>query len=77
MKDKRTLKESSKIEAIKKYAEYVIRLILLEITSSLNVRVDLTSLSQYAGNYLKSISRIKCRSIRYINLKIKRNATKP
>ena len=77
MKDKRMVKESSKKEVVKKYVELIIHQILLEITSSSNVKEDLTSLFQYVGSYSKLISLKNYQKLKYINRKTKKNATKP
>ena len=49
----------------------------VEITSSLNVKDVLMNLFPYVGSYLKLMYINTCRTLRYTNLKIKKNAKKP
>jgi hypothetical protein len=77
MKDKGMAKESSVIEVIKKYLTLSILQISWEIILLLNVKDVLMNLFPYAGSYLKLMYINTYRTLRYTNLKIKRNAKKP
>ena len=77
MKDKVMEKVNTVIEVIKKYLTLSIRQILWEIALSLNAKDVLMNLFPYAGSYLKLMYINTYRTLRYTNLKIKRNAKKP
>ena len=77
MKDKVMEKVNTVIEVIKKYLTLSILQILWEMTLSLNVKDVLMNLFPYAGSYLKLMYINTYRTLRYTNLKIKRNAKKP
>ena len=77
MKDKQTLKESIKKEAERKLEQLAILQTSLVPDLSSNVKEDLMSLFQYVGSYLSYTYQRSIRKLRYINLKIKKNATKP
>ena len=70
-------KASSVTEVIKKYLILSILQILWEIILLLNVKDVLMNLFPYAGSYLKLMYINIYRTLRYTNLKIKRNAKKP
>ena len=61
----------------KKYLILNTLLTLLDPTSLSNVREERTKLFRYVGSYLKCIYTTLGQKLRYINHKIKRNATKP
>ena len=61
----------------KRYSILNILLILSDPILSLNVKEELTRLFQYVGSYLKCIYTILDQKLRYINHKIKKNATRP
>ena len=77
MNDKAMEKVNTAIEVIKKYLTLSILQILWEIISLLNVKDVLMNLFPYAGSYLKLMYINTYRTLRYTNLKIKRNAKKP
>ena len=77
MKDKVMEKVNTVIEVIKKYLILSILQILWEIILLLNVKDVLMNLFPYVGSYLKLMYINTYRTLRYTNLKIKRNAKKP
>ena len=77
MKDKQTEKENIKTEVKRKYLILNTLLTLLDPTSLSNVREERMKLFQYVGSYLKCIYSTLGQKLRYINHKIKKNATKP
>ena len=77
MKDNQTAKENTKTEVKRKYLVLNTLLTLLDPTSLSNVREERTKLFQYVGSYLKCIYTILDQKLRYINHKIKKNATRP
>ena len=77
MKDKLTEKEIIKIEVERKLEALRIHQTLLDPTLLSNAKADRMKLFQYVGSFLKCIYFILDQKLRSINLKIKKNATKP
>ena len=77
MNDKAMAKVNTVIEVIKKYLILSILQILWEIVLLLNVKDVLMNLFPYVGSYLKLLYIKTYRTLRYTNLKIKRNAKRP
>ena len=77
MNDKAMAKVNTVIEVIKKYLTLSILQILWETALLLSVKDVLMNLFPYAGSYLKLMYINTYRTLRYTNLKIKKNAKKP